>query len=307
MYTFPDAVQALLKNIEPSLTANGFTAAIPADAVKGELPLFVEEGKKYLEYASEKGKIRIVFASTLISLLYTDVIPDEADLLDLKIASQSLFNLDEIEDRDIKSISNEFNDEITEFFGEKKQAKPHGKANVPVSKAQAKSGAMQYDANTLASRLTAPYPELKEPYKENLDKYGEFFGEEFFITYAPLIMDTIRKNDKQQMKKVFGIINDIYENGSSDVQGLIAVTILGEMDNDPALIENAKQYMSDELAEPVIYINKYFQTAAGKRKKEQLKNPPPYKPKKQKKQGFFSQMMAASAGQGGQNPPMMPM
>ena len=76
------------------------------------------------------------------------------------------------------------------------------------------------------------------------------------------------------------------------------------MDNDEQLIETAKEYMCDELSAPVVYINKYFQTAAGKRKKEKLKNPPPYKPKKQKKPGLFAQAMAAS---GGQNPPTMPM
>lgn len=304
MFNLTDALQAVLKGIEPTLTAEGFSAIVPENTEKGAVPLFTEEERQYLEFKSEKGKIRIVYANSLISLLYTDVIAEEADTLDLKLASQSLFDLDSIDEKDIKSVCNEFNDEIGEYFGTKKKAKPHGKANIPVSKAQAKSGAMQYDANTLASRLTAPYPELKEPYKANLEKYGEFFGEEFFVEYTPVIIETIRKNDKQQMKKLFNILNDIYENGSGDVQGLVAVTILGEMNNDPTLIANANEYMCEELGKPVLYINKYFATAAGQRKKKQLQNPPPYKPKKEKKPGFFSQIMAAS---GGQTPPTMPM
>lgn len=299
---FNNALQMVLKGTEPVLSQQGFSIVVPEGASK-ELPLFEESDKKYVEFEGEKGKIRFVFANNLLSLLYTDIKADEASGTDFKIGSQTLFETENIDDREIKSLCNIFNEDIEEYFGTKVQAKST-KKNIPVSKAAVKSGAMQYDANTLASRLTAAYPDLKEPYKANLEKYGEFYGEEFFVEYAPVIINTIKQKDRQLLKKVFNIINDIYENGSSDVQGLIAVTILGEMDNDPVLLETAKEYMCDELRDPVIYINKYFQTVAGKRKKAQLKNPPPYKPKKEKKPGFFSQMMAASAGQ---NPPSMPM
>ncbi len=299
---FSNALQQLIKGIEPTLSQQGFSPVVPDGASK-DLPVVEENDKKYIEFESEKGKIRIVYSNNLLSLLYTDVKADEADGLDFKIGSQTLFETETLDDREIKSVCNLFNDDIEEFFGTKKQAKS-AKKNIPVSKAAVRSGAMQYDANTLASRLTAAYPDLKEPYKANLEKYGEFYGEEFFVEHAHVIIETIKRKDKMLLKKVFNILNDLYENGSSDVQGLIAVTILGEMDNDPDLLETAKEYMSEEMAEPVIYINRYFQTAAGKRKKQQLKNPPPYKPKKEKKPGFFSQMMAASAGQ---NPPSMPM
>ena len=298
---FSNALQQVLKGIEPTLTAQGFSAKVPEGASK-DFPVTEESDKKYVEFEGDKGKIRIVYANSLLSLLYTDVKSDEAGELDLKIGSQTLFEIENLDDKEIKSVCNLFSDDIDEFFGVKKQVKSGAKKNIPVSKAQAKSGAMQYDANTLASRLTAAYPDLKEPYKANLEKYGEFYGEEFFVKYAPVIINTIKQKDKMLLKKVFNILNDIYENGSSDVQGLIAVTILGEMNNDPELIATAKEYMSEEMAEPVVYINQYFQTAAGKRKREKLKNPPPYKPKKQKQPGFFSQMMAASASQG--QPPM---
>ena len=300
---FNNALQQFLKGMEPALSGHGFSAVVPAGASK-DLPLTDEGEKKYVEYAGEKGKVRFVYANNLVTLLYTDIKAEEADGLDFKIGSQTLFEADNLDDREIKSLCNIFTEDIEDYYGTKTVARS-AKKNIPVSKAAVRSGAMQYDANTLASRLTAAYPDLKEPYKENLDKYGEFYGEEFFIEYAPVIINTIKQKDKQLLKKVFNILNDIFENGSSDVQGLIAVTILGEMDNDAALLETAKEYMCEELAQPVIYINEYFQTAAGKKKREKLKNPPPYKPKKEKKPGFFSQMMAASASQGGQPP--MPM
>ncbi|MCR4564385.1 MAG: hypothetical protein K5755_07115 [Clostridiales bacterium] len=297
---FENALQQFLKGMEPALSMQGFSVVVPDGASK-ELPLTDDGNRKYVEYAGDKGKVRFVYANNLVTLLYTDIKADEADGLDFKIGSQTLFEADNLDEKEIKSLCNIFTEDIEEYYGTKTQARS-AKKNIPVSKAAVKSGAMQYDANTLASRLTAAYPDLKEPYKANLEKYGEFYGEEFFVEYAPVIINTIKQKDKMLLKKVFNILNDIYENGSSDVQGLIAVTILGEMNNDEALLATAKEYMCDELRDPVIYINEYFQTAAGKRKREKLNNPPPYKPKKQKKPGFFSQMMAASASQG--QPPM---
>ena len=128
-------------------------------------------------------------------------------------------------------------------------------------------------------------------------------GEEFFTEYGTAcVIDTIRRAQKQECTKLFRILNDIYENGSNDTQSLIAVTILGEMKNDPALCETAKQYMCDDMREPVLLVNKYLASSAGRKAILKLKNPPPFKPKKQKKPGMFAQMMAGSGGQG--MPPM---
>ena len=54
----------------------------------------------------------------------------------------------------------------------------------PVSKAEAKSGAAYYDVNTLGSRFVVIYPELKEVYRANVTKYGEFLADDFFLNYG---------------------------------------------------------------------------------------------------------------------------
>ena len=102
------------------------------------------------------------------------------------------------------------------------------------------------------------------------------------------------------MKKLFQILNEIYEDGTNDTQSLIAVTILGELNNDQILLARCVDYMSETLAPPVIEVNRYLASAAGKRAKKKLLNPPIYKPKKKKKPGLLAQMMAG----GGATPPM---
>ena len=64
---------------------------------------------------------------------------------------------------------------------------------------------------------------------------------------------------------------------------MIAVTILGVMDNDQVLLANCIDYMSDTLCPIVIHVNKYLASSAGKKAKALLKNPPLYKPPKEKK------------------------
>ena len=101
-----------------------------------------------------------------------------------------------------------------------------------------------------------------------------------------------RQNDKQRMKKLFNLLDDIYEDGTNETQSLIAVTILGAMHTDPQLVENAKEYMSETLAQPVLAVVRYLNSPAGKRAEKKLENPPPYKPKKaQKEKGMFRQML----------------
>ena len=80
------------------------------------------------------------------------------------------------------------------------------------------------------------------------------------------------------------------------------MTILGEMQNDPQLLETAKEYMCEDMSETVVLVNKYLASSAGKRAQKKLLDPPPYKPKKQKKPSAFAQALAGS-GQG--MPPTM--
>ena len=106
----------------------------------------------------------------------------------------------------------------------------------------------------------------------------------------------IEKGDKTQLNRLFGLFNDVYENGVNDVQSLICVTILGALDE--VLLARCADYMSADLAPVAIRVNRYLASGAGKSARMRLENPPLYKPKKQKKQGLLSQMMGGGGGGG---------
>lgn len=305
MMELNEALNAVLSGIESSVKANGFTVVEPKEKTDGA-PVIRDGEHTYIDFVGEKGKIRFEIFGNQALLFYTDVKGSEATDEDLVKASVNYFNLEEFDQRDIKSLCNELNETVNAKFGSAAAASAKAKKMpTPVSKTAAKNGAQAYDGNTLASRLCAIYPDLKEPYKANFEKYDEFLPEEFFVNYgAKRVINTISVGNASEIKRLFKILNDIYENGSSDVQGLIAVTILGEMNNDPELCQRAAEYMCDDMKEPVLLINKYFATSKGKRAKAKLENPPAYKPKKEKKPGMFAQMMNEGMAQNGGMPPM---
>ncbi len=150
---------------------------------------------------------------------------------------------------------------------------------------------MAYDANTLGDRFTKIYPQLREEYKRNIETYDEFLAEDFFVNFGnALVVETIRSNDKIQIRKLFNLLNDIYEDGTNDTQSLVAVTIIGvSIAQNPELLSNCEEYFSDTMREPVTEIIKYL--TGNKSAMMRLENPPLYKPQKQKKKGMMSSML----------------
>ena len=270
-----EALQLILKNCSENFEQLGFTT----DAV-------CENGEEaYVDFAKDDITIRLLSHDNLLD------VTEKAGEGDFVKVESNLLDLETYEERDIKSLSNEIVETVSSSYG-KKARQAAKKAPQTISKTAAKNGT-EYDANTLASRISTLYPELKDAYKENFQTYDEFLGEDFFVNHANrYIMDTIRSNDTATMKKLFKILSDIYENGSSDVQDLVVVTILGEIDNDQKLLDKCREYITDnDFYDTLVAVNKYLASAAGKKAKELMKNPPAYKPPKKKNGGMMSSLM----------------
>lgn len=241
-----------------------------------------ENGKCAVEYTGAGKALRFEYFNKKISV--TAAIKEEGEIIDSDFRPYDSWFLDPdtATDKDIRSAVNEFTEVINGIFGTKTAKPIKNKLPTPVSKAAAKSGAVSYDPNTLGNRFTAVYPELREEYKANCEKYGQFLPEEFFLEHGnKIVLETIKENNPTKMKKLFNLLNDIYEDGTNETQSVIAVTILGAMNNDQQLLANCVDYMCEDMLSPVIQINKYI--ASSKSARMRLDNPPKYKPKKAKK------------------------
>lgn len=284
------ALELILKGISSKLTELGFTAEYPEGVRPPELPVSTVGKKSVIMYRGEKGRVRLELEGDKLGLFCARA--DESDTPDddMRRASLSLLDLEIFNEKDLKYIYEEYNETFDKTFSSK-AANNGKKLPTPVSRTQAKNGTMAYDANTLGNRFTTIYPELRDEYKNNVNTYGEFLAEDFFVNHGnALVIETLRENDKIKMRKLFTLLNDIYENGTNDTQSLVAVTILGSsIAENPELLENASSHFSDTMAEPVTEIIAYLKKSKSARMR--LENPPVYKPKKQKKKGLFSSML----------------
>ena len=295
------AINTLYTAVLPLMQECGFSPVPPEGTPRGASAVYARGEGSVIDYSGEKGRLRLVFSADRIHLLSGASDVDLSDDSAFNLDSTFLFTPEEYDERDLKSLCNEIGEYLTDTYAKKAQLTSKKKTVQTVSKASARSGAMAYDPITLASKIAAMFPYLsylKDEIKRNVDTWGEFLCEDFFVNHANKeIMQIIRENNPQQMKKLFGIFSEIYEDGTNEVQSLIAVTILGQIKNDPDLIQRIIPYLSDTMLEPVLAANKHL----GKSKSANLRleNPPKYKPKKKKKQGgFLSQLMGGGGGLG---------
>ena len=285
------ALDLILKNMEPALQETEFKPVRPRE--EEHIALFTREGET----------LRIKVEDDRAALQHCPREPDLAPDGDFKQLAVTLLELDTAAEGDCRYIAGDFADVVQgKFRVKKKGAGLAAGAKLPksISKTAIKNGDAYYDALSFGNSFTAIFPELRAAYKANYEKYGEFLAEEFFLRGGgnDLVLRIVQENNPAQMKRLFGLLGEVYENGVNDVQSLICVTILGALGSDEVLLARCTDYMSADLAPVAIRVNRYLASSAGKSARLRLENPPLYKPKKQKKQGLFSQMMSGG-GQGG--------
>ncbi|MBQ7740814.1 MAG: hypothetical protein IJT65_06250 [Eubacterium sp.] len=240
------------------------------------------EEESAVVYTSDKGSYRLNYDSES-SILAFECSYDEGG--EYNTISRSLLDTESIDDREVKSLSNDVVEDVEKLFKTNKKVNIE-KVKMPkgVSRGKAKSGILSYDVDSLANRFGVLYPEYKEAIKENIAEYGEFLPETFFKEVGnEKILGVIKNGSEAEWKKLFKALNEVFEDGTNEVQDIIGVTILGEMKGDPDMMAVADKYMSEYMAGPVHEINKL--TKRNNRFTKKLENPPAYKPKKKKK-GF---------------------
>ncbi len=290
MLELNNALELIIKGIGGKTEELGFKPEYPDGIFPPKLPVEEVNGKSIIMYRGERGRIRLEYENGKLGLFCAKENQNDTPDDDMPRASLSLLDLETFNEKDIKYICQEYNETFEKLFSHK-PAHSGKKAPTPVSRSQAKSGVLAYDANTLGSRFTTVYPELRDEYKKNLEAFGEFLAEDFFINHGnAVVIETIRENEPAKMKKLFKLLNDIYEDGTNDTQSIVAVTILGcSLSENPELIDIATEHFSDTMKEPVGEIIKYLRKSKSARLR--LQNPPLYKPKKEKKKGMMASML----------------
>ena len=235
-----------------------------------------------IAFAGDLGLYRIAHDGENKALAFDVSYEDRGADTEFETISKLLFEAGSVDDREVRSLSNEMLDEVESLFKVKKKV-DLDKVKMPksVSRTKAKNGVVSYDVDSLANRFGTLYPEFKDEIKRNVVKYGEFLPETFFTEHGNAkVLDVIQNGTAAEQKKLFKMLGEVFEDGTNEVQDIIGVTILGEMKNDPDMMAVADKYMTEYMAGPVHEINKI--TAKSNRYTKRLANPPAYKPKKKK-------------------------
>jgi len=279
------AMELLLGGLGPTLKDLGFA------------PVWTGQKEGVAIFAGEEGALRIKLEDDRAALHLCDRPPEEAVEGEYRQLSLSLLELDSATEKDCKYIADDFADVLRQKFRKQGKGGAAQKKGPPksVSKSAIKKGDAYYDALSFGNSFTGIYPELRAAYRANYERYGEFLPEEFFLDAGnSVVLQTIRQNNPAQMRRLFNLLNEVFENGVNDVQSLVAVTILGSLENDQTLLARCADYMSVDLAPVVIRVNKYL--ATHKEARRRMENPPLYRPKKAKKPGFFQQLLGGGGG-----------
>ena len=175
-----------------------------------------------LTFKGNKGLYRFTFDKEADILSVENAYEDNGAETEFSSISKSLFELNRVDERDCRSAANEAAFEIKPLFAEKKKANIESvKMPKGISRGKAKSGLISYDVNSLANRFGVLYPEFKDDIKQNIVDYGEFLPETFFKEIGtPKVIDVIKNGTEAEQKKLFNMLNEVYEDGTNEVQDM---------------------------------------------------------------------------------------
>lgn len=143
-------------------------------AINTELHFNREAGAEdALTFASDNGLYRLHYVADK-QLLEFDC-AYEKENPQWSTVSRSLFELDALDDREVKSVANEVSEEVRSLFAKKKKA-DLDKIKMPkaVSRSKAKNGVVSYDVDSLANRFGVLYPDMKDEIKRNIAPTASF-------------------------------------------------------------------------------------------------------------------------------------
>ncbi|MBO7519160.1 MAG: hypothetical protein J6T73_00135, partial [Clostridia bacterium] len=97
-----------------------------------------------------------------------------------------------------------------------------------------------------AKKMLDVYPQLKEPYRAHIAKYGNFLYLNFFGEHlVPQLHSVLYAGNKKDIKKVFSVFESKYITGDKDTVNAMLAVIAAAVCDDNAAQEN----LSNTLAE----------------------------------------------------------
>ena len=214
-------------------------------------PFFDENGFSSFEdygYKNEKKAVKVQYddARQMYLLLASDI-DEQGGMGEFSEIEAWLFDDTQLE-RDAESVGIDFVETLRKNMGIKVARTTNGNIDLPTVQKGDK-----YGISAFSKKVLDTFPQLKEPYKEYIEKYGNFLYLNFFGTYlVPLIKETLKDNSKKSKKKILDIVEPAYAQGDKDTVNVAVVCLAAACYND----ETTANAVNDMLSE-----NTHFKAA----------------------------------------------
>ena len=199
-----------------------------------------ENGSRRALFVSEDRAIEIVWdAGAKRYQLNTAAVADgEIDEIS-KTISTWLFDPETHGEPDAKTIANDFEDSIRDIYKK------------PMTKSQAKEAVKKMRSNNLdgfIKRFLTAFPQYGDVYDANVEYYGELLPDTFLQeSMVAYMMEMLRQKKNAQLKKLFELLNEAYENGDAQVRSAVSVTVLRNVLESEEIADLAETYMGPAL------------------------------------------------------------
>ena len=143
-------------------------------------------------------------------------------------------------ERDAASVGIDFTETLSGNLGVKRNSRAERLIDMPTSQ---KDGG---DIASFAKKMLDVYPQLKDPYRAHVAKYGNFlylnfFGEEL----VPLLRSAFSSGDKRAVKKVIPVFESTYIAGDKDTVNAMLAVIAAAVCDDSAALSNLSSALEE--------------------------------------------------------------
>ena len=213
-------------------------------------PLFDEHGFKKNDnaqgvYLNDKTAVRIKYdESRTMFTLETAAIAD-GESVNFAEISGWLFDGDH-DSKDAAVIAEDFQNNIKAELGIKTEGMITSRE---VRLPEKNTAGTVPGVEALARRFMDIFPQYKDTYKADMEKYGEFMYHNFFKNTAAVKLRELSsdpKSNKKHLVKLLTLLNEMYAEGDTNVSNTIAYTIIGgAFRGDTTLFDSITEHYDD--------------------------------------------------------------
>lgn len=139
---------------------------------------------------------------------------------------------------DAKTIANDFEDTVNDLY--RKAMKIEKRSDIRKNKAN--------DIKGFVKKFVVLYPQYEDALSVHMTHYNELLPDTFIEEIiGGYMLEMLRQRKNAQLKKLFDLFSETYENGDVQVRSAVTVTLFRSLIKDENLNELAISYMNDGL------------------------------------------------------------